>query len=206
MEVRLNKFTGALLLNLVRQVALTRLSEVRPIAFKVGGFSNVVNISDNVEEDMTEFISNVCYYKFNGSANSTMSCVALHCNGALDISSFNTSEISVASGERREVLHSFSDVPVIVYFRNGSGKFTAEENERFLQEQGISTEDLVVINSRHRPVFNIGVEQIDEDESEATYRITVYDSGKLSDAEVLQQSLDWILSDLKVIKGSVDAS
>lgn len=198
MKLRLNKYVGDSIVNSLRQAVMCRVPDTRPIAFKVGEMSDVVNISDVVEEDMTEFISNVSssYYASANELEVFNSRVGnvLHTS---DIA--KGSGISVLSVGVSEVLHVLAGVPVTIYFRRDAGKFLSKENAMFLKSKGVDTNSLVIINSRHSPVLNFSFTKKRVSDFIDEFDISVYTNGSVPGEEILKYGIEILKKDLENI-------
>jgi len=190
MQVCVNRYTGESLLNMVRQTALTRLREVRPVAFKVGAFSNMVTISDSVEEDMVEFIGKVSssVYSLKDESSELFVWKGQTSGGCFRTRDMEGDGLTVLSVGHDELLHCFGDVSVEVYFRNGAGKYTAEQNIAFLRKHGVDTDSLAVVVSRHTPVSLFSYKKVGEDGHGDIYDITVVPKGGRSAGGILREA------------------
>jgi hypothetical protein len=198
MRIKVNHYSGESMLNTLRQIVLTRLDETRPIAFKVGAFSNVVTISDAVEEDMTEFISKVSASDYACTSNGLFvwKGEADQCLRTADLSG---NGLSVSMVGQDELLHCFGKETVEIYFRTDSGKFTAEENREFLQNNSINTEDLVVINSRHSPASAFSFEKVEEQGENDIYEILILPKGGATEKSLLITAAVIFSNDLELL-------
>jgi DNA-directed RNA polymerase alpha subunit len=198
MIVKLNRYTADGVINSIRQIALTRLNSLRPIAFAVGESSNVINISEKCEEDMTEFIGNISSMAFSYTGGNKLVTWKNLCRDVLNASAFSNGEIGVISYDVTEVLHVFTPMNVTVYFRFDSGKHTKEDNEAFLKKNGVNTDSLVIINSRHGVVKNFVVNKLEEDASDnVSYDVNVITEGTISAEEVVSQAISILKRDLE---------
>lgn len=148
MVLSLNKFTDMMYVNLVRQVCMCRIPTLRPIAFKVGEFSNVATIGTTVEEDMSEFISNVNSAVYMYSGSDELVTVDVIADEELFISDLVKAPIQLVNGNRA-ALHPHSPVNVRVVYRNAAGVYTSNENRDFLKKQKVDVDGLTIVNSRH---------------------------------------------------------
>lgn len=198
MKIKLNRNTAAGVMNCIRQAAMTRIPVLRPIAFAVGETCDVVDIGDYAEEDMTEFISNITSMEFQYSGNSEVVKFAKVCKGVLQASDLVTSEIKVARYDVTEVLHTSIPQKVEIYFRFSDGMHRKEDNESFLQANGIDTSKLVVINSRHCAMENFFAKELVEESTpgEVVYDVSVMTNSTHSQADILEQAIKSIAADL----------
>lgn len=189
MKIEVNKYYGESLINALRQAAICGIPEVRPIAFKVGTASNVLEISDLVEEDMTEFISNVSSSVYETSSNSELFNLEVEAHGVLTVNQLCSGEIAIANRGIEEVLHTFAPIKVTVYFRKAAGSYREKENESFLENNSVDTSNLVVVNSRHCPVQKfIQVEENRTDKS-IIFNISVLTNFSVTEEEVLTKAV-----------------
>ena len=159
MKLQFNKNYGHAALNLMRHLLLTNTAEYRPVAFKVGTNSNVLQIGDFAEEDMTEFICSVCrgYYGQISSAtadNVAHSVFRTTCNGVLSTGDIKTDDL-LSCGDNLPVLHLHSATTVEIVFRLGKGVYSSAENEEFVENAVGNADDYVCVSSRHTLLDNL---------------------------------------------------
>lgn len=192
MRVQVNHYCGAAMLNTLRQIALTRLPETRPIAFKVGAFSNVLAISDSVEEDMTEFISNVCSSVFSTAGSDEILVCSCTAEGKLSIDDLTASTaggLTVVSKGAVDILHCTDRVGVYIVFRTAAGKFTRQENAEFLRRNGIDSSSYVTVNSRHTPTAEFAIEKVAELGELDEYEIGIFAKAGLPVATIYDDAV-----------------
>lgn len=197
MRIKVDKYSGASFLNTLRQVALTRLKEVRPIAFRVGSFSNVLTINDSVEEDMTEFISKVSSSVFNFDGEDQLIAWKGLADKCLAVSQIAGDGLSILVHGCEDVLHCDGSEEVVIYFRNDCGKFTREENIAFLRSHSIDTDSLVVIASRHSPVKTFAFEKVSEPdyENNVEFEVNVITKGIFTEETVIRTAAMFLAND-----------
>lgn len=147
MQLKMSKQYGSAFMNLFRQVMLTGIESARPVAFSVGHASNVLEIADSVEEDMTTFIHNVCDNSYVAAGSGDMFVCRWQSTGCLSASAF--ASCGVTPLREAELLHFIGDIYGTVVFRNACGSFTSMENALWLDKHGIASDQYVVIPSRH---------------------------------------------------------
>lgn len=183
---------GESLLNTVRQVTMTQIPVVRPVAFKVGSTSNVITINDKVVEDMVTFISNVSALQFRAAREFDTTKVTGVCHSTLRASDLFSGTDVECLGSDTELLHSLADVPVEVVFRKCAGVHSAEENTEALESTGFATEAFVVTNSRHCNVEQFGIKklhgQYDRTDTES-FEVMIYTSDGTEEREVFTQGV-----------------
>lgn len=171
------------MLNAARSAAFICYPCIRPIAFDVGGDSNVLSISDSVIEDMTTFISNVSTLNFSYSGNSALIAAKVTCDGTLTIKQL-LAGTGISCNVDREILHSSTPTDVTVVFAVQSGNKLNTENEELLTETPY--EKFTVINSRHCIVNSFTYHKIDDSDGNETYDVTIDTIGDVSEEEVLK--------------------
>lgn len=197
MILKFKKGFGESLLNTVRQIAMTQIPAVRPIAFSVGTHSNVITIDDQIIEDMVTFISNVCSANYITQSSSKFFEINTTVSGTLDLLGLcKSSEISLISGNK-EVLHSLADLPVRVVFRNGCGSAGVEENTLFLEENHVDVTNLTVINSRHSNIASFSVKKCRDENDLEVFDVSIETFDGVSETKVFEQSTQ-ILEDLVI--------
>lgn len=154
MKIEVNKGCGNIIGNTLRQIALTQLPVIRPIAVKVGETCNVLTAGKDVQEDMTTIISNLTAISYKYSGNDSVVAITCTANGVLHASDLAKNGISICNGDDDAVILTTMSVPVgvTVYFRVGTGVSTTQDNTIYLLNYGVSTKDLVVFVSRHSQI------------------------------------------------------
>lgn len=206
MKIVLDSLGANAFINLVRTMMLCRLESVRPIAFSVGTTSDVCNISDNVEEDMSEFISNVSSSCYAIDSGTDLVKLELSVDGTLSFaqesSQLAAQGLKVLNLGVSEVLHSLCSVPVTIYFRKAAGHFTIDENEEFLEARGVDVSTLVVTNSRHSPVSRFGFKQEDVAGGKTVFEISLQTDGSMTEDDAVKTVLSMIADDAKTTLAS----
>lgn len=199
MKIRLNKYTAESVVNAIRHAAMTMVPVLRPIAFAVGSKSNVLEIGDFCEEDMTEFIAGVCAMKFGYSGSDEVVKMKKVCDGVLHYSDFNENGIKVLTHDAEEVLHLLTTAGVEVYFRYDCGVHSKEDNSTFLEKHGVNVSNLVVINSRHSVVSNFYQNVLEEETTadEVVYELDVWTTGSVSSEEVISRAAEALVLELQ---------
>lgn len=156
MRITVNKGCGNIIGNTLRQVALTQLPVIRPIAIKVGETCNVLTAGKDVQEDMTTIISNLTSITYSYSGDDSVVVVQATANGVLRASDLAKNGITICSGDDDKVILTTMGVPVAVavYFRVGTGVATIQDNTIYLNNYGVTAKDLVVFVSRHSQIVS----------------------------------------------------
>lgn len=196
MKFKLNKQYGPSLINLIRQVSMTAIPTVRPIAFSVGAHSNVLDTADSVVEDMTSFIHNVSACEYT-AANKEAKLLTYNgiAAGTLQTNAFSSA--GVISHSDATVLHTLSNTNVSIIFRNARGNFSAKENIEFLQDNAIDTKHYVVIPSRHCAVDKFTI--TDEDAEDCYIADLTVQSNLYTEQSILQEAFRELQTQLKEI-------
>lgn len=206
MKVVLDSNSSNAFLNLLRKVLRSRLPSARPIAFKVGSVCDVCNTADSVEEDMSEFISNVSSSFFAMNEDSELAVYTCSVNGTLSLagasSELAASGVTVLDLGTDEVLHTLSPIPVTIYFRRAPGRFTARENEEFLAGKGVDTSELIIINSRHCPIKNLTYEEVDQYDGKTEYNFSLETDGSITSESAVASALNLIAADSRSLLSS----
>lgn len=197
LEVTLRKGLGNPILNAVRGAAFFSCPVVRPIAFKVGGASNVLSISDTVIEDMTSFISGVCKFNYAYNGNRGLVIASCECNGELLLSELLRGS-GIASTGDCVVLHSTAPITVEVIFAFRAGNYTSAENSQLVKTAGY--EGFTAINSRHCNVESFTFKHLTEDSQTETFEVSVKTVDGQSADVFVQSAIDLLLDDIKKIK------
>lgn len=195
MRFQLNKQCGPAMLNLLRQIAMTAIPCVRPIAFSVGLNSNVIDTADSVVEDMTAFIHNAMCNKYvTDDLSKKLIVYDATASGVLQASVFE--DIGIRSYQDNTILHLLSQTHVSIIFRNARGNFSAKDNISFLQDNAIDTNKYVVVPSRHSAVDSISINEIESETAyiaDLTVQSQLYSEEKIlsaATAEMLSQVTD----------------
>lgn len=201
MKITLDSNSSNAYMNLLRKVLRCRIPSTRPIAFKVGSVCDVCNTADSVEEDMSEFISNVSSSLFAMEENSDFAVFECSVSETLNLSELSSqlasSGVTVLDLGTDSVLHALSVTPVRIYFRKAPGNFTIKENEEFLESRGVDTSSLVVVNSRHCPIKNLTYKVLDNVNGKTVYDLEVETDGSLTTEAALTKAANLIVDDSK---------
>lgn len=189
--------TGEAFLNAIRAAAFVTQPVLRPVGFKVGNASNVLAISDNVEEDMTTFISNVCSGIFATNSDNEAIEVTAVCDGELTMSQMLHGS-GVQCDRDFPVLHSLSPVEVSVVFRKDKGTHYSDENQEFLKSRGFSHN--VAINSRHCNLESFTFKRVDEEKNKETFEITIVTNDGESPKVLLDNAMRLFAENFKIIQ------
>jgi DNA-directed RNA polymerase alpha subunit len=162
------KGSATILSNFIRQIALTQLPAIRPIAFSVGTSSNVITAGNNVIEDMVEFSASLAKIHFKcDSMNVGDIKVLTVTSSVLKVSDLEQDDVIViAEDKNEEILHTVnSDVEVKIYLRCYYGSVSANENEKFLKRDALMQNNVIVVNSRHCDInsIKVSVDEVDEE-------------------------------------------
>lgn len=194
MILKFEKGFGESLLNTVRQIAMTQIPVVRPIAFSVGYHSNVITIDDQVVEDMVTFISNVCSANYTTQSDADVFQATVKCANVLDLQQLcKDIPINVITGNK-EILHSLSEVPVNVIFRKCSGSMGVEENTQFLESKHFNVTNLTVINSRHSNVASFSISKKRCEDGMEAFDVSIESMYGISEAQIFNTAMQ-ILND-----------
>lgn len=196
MELVLNAQYSSALINLLRQAAVTCTSRVRPIAFSVGHASNVLMISDSVEEDMTTFIRNVCNGQYRTTQNKEIIVCECVCAGVLSTNAFEQDGIEPI--QDFQILHSLGEIDVRVIFRQTSGSYTREDNEQCLADAGIDLSRYTVIPSRHSDVANFSY-TLKKGLTEDVYDVNILSFSGKSEEEIISLAKEEIIQALQTM-------
>lgn len=193
MKVTFDKSIADATFNAVRQVLLTKSTEARPIAFKVGDMSNVLRTSDVVEEDMTEFISNVSAGAYECSGD--FAVYETQVDGTLNLSKLAESSIK-SVGDDIAVLHSLQPIGVQIFFRNDCGSYTSKENAYWLESKGVDTTSLVVTASHHCAIDSFMYTKDEGESNRVTFDLSLGTKYSKTEIELFTEAVDYIRSEL----------
>lgn len=201
MILNLNRYTDKTYVNLLRQVCMCRIPEVRPIAFKVGATSNVAEIGDSVEEDMSEFISNVSSAVFRFVKEDDLCVTRCDCDGVLKLSNLTSGNVSLVQGDK-EILHSLARINVQVIFRKAAGRYKLAENREFVRQRATSigitdVNEWVFINSRHCPVISFCDNLLGELKDGCQHEVEVITNNSIDAETLLGMAITLIKDDIK---------
>ena len=154
MRKKVRKGCANIIANAVRQIALTSLDSLRPVAIRVGNHCDVISAGDSVLEDMVQITTNLNSLSFVSKSAGEIVEFRTVVKGTLKASDLkgNSFETILPGGKDVEILHVLNDeIEVVVYFRNTCGVGTKDDNLYALAKAGVDTDKLVVVNSRHNP-------------------------------------------------------
>ncbi len=197
LEITLRKGMGNPILNAVRSAAFFCCPVIRPVAFKVGGESNVLSISDTVIEDMTTFISTMSKFNYAYNGNSKLVVASCECSGELQLSEL-LGDVGITSDHDGVILHSTAPIKVEVVFAYARGNYTTLENTKLIQDAGYG--GFVAINSRHCNVESFTFKHLSEDKQTETFEVTVKSLDGRSAEAVVKDAVALLESDIKAIQ------
>ncbi len=199
--ITLQKHTASMYINLIRQIGMCRIPELRPIAVKVGLDSNVAQLGDGVEESTSEFISNLTSAVYGYAGGEDLIAVQVDFSNSLLISDLARKGISIISADYQEVLHSINRKTVVVYFRYAYGMHTKDENSQFLIDHGVEMSGTVAFNSRHCPLKYFTQKEIGSTGDTVQYNLIVTTNLSIQPDQLLSEAVQILKSD---IQGLVD--
>lgn len=186
MHVSFVKGVGTAFLNAVRAESFIKQDVLRPIGFKVGDTSTIIDTPENVLEDMTTFISNVDVFNFCATQNKDLIIAQCQCNGVLSMRGLlDGTGIQVPYDE--EILHTMGDVNVCVAFRMANGNHLSNENAAFLEDHGVH--GFSAINSRHSTIKSFTANKIEEDDYTETFDIEIITSDGSDSNSILRNAV-----------------
>lgn len=164
MTFEIKKGCGMQTANYLRQLLLTRVPTWRPIAFSVGNNSNVITAGDNVLEDTVEISTNLCRYHYDIDSNEDLYKLTLS-SSCINIDDLNTEKVTVLDADNSDIIHALNqNITLIVYFRRDNGTVLIEQNQAYLQRDGINADNKIIMNSRHCNFENVSINVIDKDD------------------------------------------
>ena len=180
---------GNSFLNAVRSAAFLSFPVARPIGFKVGANSNVLNISDNVVEDMTTFIANVSNHVFSYGGNSSVILAEAECEGELRLSQL-LEGTGISCADDTVVLHSMIPTKVQVIFGFREGNHLMNDNAKVMANAGY--EGFTPVNSRGCILNNFNVHLIEKSDTTETFEVTLSTIDGTSETAVLEHAFGMV--------------
>lgn len=200
MRKKVRKGCANVIANTVRQIALTSLDSLRPVAIRVGNHCDVISAGDSVLEDMVQIITNLNSLNFVSKSAGEIVEFRTVVKETLKASDLKGNSFeAVLPGEKDvEILHVLNDeIEVVVYFRNTCGVGTKDDNLYALAKAGVDTDKLVVVNSRHTDISKFAY-TISEDTDELTDVIDFQIESKISNS--LEFNEEILKSSAKIIR------
>ena len=200
MRKKVRKGCANVIANAVRQIALTSLDSLRPVAIRVGNHCDVISAGDSVLEDMVQIITNLNSLNFVSKSAGEIVEFRTVVKETLKASDLKGNSFeAVLPGEKDvEILHVLNDeIEVVVYFRNTCGVGTKDDNLYALAKAGVDTDKLVVVNSRHTDISKFAY-TISEDTDELTDVIDFQIESKISNS--LEFNEEILKSSAKIIR------
>ena len=149
MEIKVEKGFGQLFGNFLRQCLLTRLEVWRPIAFSIGNNSNIVSAGDNILEDAEEICCNLSKYCYEINADSNFYKQTLDTK-ELCINDLDNEKVTVVDADGASIFHALNQQATInIYYRKSKGPCYQNDNRAFLNREGISADNIIIMNTRH---------------------------------------------------------
>lgn len=207
MQITLNHFYSGPVKNIIRQVAMTQLEVVRPIAFQVGN-SNLLSAGDSVLEDMIEVSSNISNLVYVDPSNSLErgKVVSVTCNvdGTLYAKDLEGSGVQIYS-DNTEILHTINQqVSVTVFFIKGIGSYTSDECMEILQESNLYNENIITMNARFCKIKTISFgEDIRQGDGTDIVQIFIETNDGSSAESVLEASVENLIEVFSGIKNGM---
>lgn len=189
LNVSFEKGIGTALLNAVRAESFVRQSVVRPIGFKIGSTSNILDTPECVIEDMTTFISSVDEFCFVSDGDKDCIVATCVCDGDLSISDLVNSSLRVVGDGT--VLHSTQPVEVSVVFRKACGAFLNSANSDFMIKRGL--QDFVAVNSRHSTIETFTAYKVGESDDIETFAIEIATNDGSSSNALLRNAVSGVI-------------
>ena len=143
MRKKVRKGCASIIANAVRQIALTSLDSLRPVAIRVGNHCDVISAGDSVLEDMVQITTNLNSLSFVSKSAGEIVEFRTVVKGTLKASDLkgNSFETILPGGKDVEILHVLNDeIEVVVYFRNTCGVGTKDDNLYALAKAGVDTD------------------------------------------------------------------
>lgn len=170
-KVRILRGLGDAYLNCVRSAAYVGIDVIRPIGVRVGGSSNVVDISNSVQEDMPTVISAIVKGNYTGDLNpGELLEVKIVSNGELMLSDLlNGSRIK--STVDLPIMHSMVETEISVVFAYTHGWYKTEDNMSKLEKAGYS--GYVAVNSRHCGIDTFTYNKVMQLDHEDVYDVNI---------------------------------
>lgn len=192
MELMVRKGCATVIANVVRQIALTQIKSLRPIAIKIN-FANVISAGDSVLEDMIQICSNLNSLHYINTRGTDFVKFSCNVSSVLKASDLRNADLEVALNKsiNSELIHVLNDnIPVTIYFRYANGVATRDDNVFFLEQNNVDTSDLVVINSRHTDIINFSytITELDRDNDLINFSVesSISDDQEFLDGIVMQ--------------------
>ena len=196
---KVRKGCAGIIANAVRQIALSSLKSLRPIAIKVGNECNVISAGSSVLEDMIQISSNLNSLGYKCKSDGEIFTFRTVVTGTLKASEIKSDDFEVVlpDGKDVDILHVLNDnVEVVIYFRNASGVGSKDDNLYALAKTDIPTDKLVVTNSRHTDITNFSY-TISEDTDDLTDAIDFEIESRISNSLEYQEEI--LKSSAKII-------
>lgn len=192
-KCKVPKGSANIIANSIRQISLTQMKTLRPVAVAVGNNSNVVFAGDGVLEDMMQVCSNLCELSYARKTERELVEFRMIFDGVLKSSDLQNSDFN-AIGSEKELIHGIGGgIEIVVYFRYSCGAKTKEDNVYFLKKNGIAVDSLVVLNSRHSDVLNFSYTIGELDDCWDLIDFKVEGSGVLDENQILSESCGILL-------------
>lgn len=196
MKIYVDKQCGSIVGNTLRQIALTQLPVLRPVAIKVGETCNVLSAGKDVQEDMTSIISNLTSIYFTPISSESIIRINVTANGELKASDLEQGKIKVCNDDGDKVILTTMGVPVSVtiYFRVGVGVASIQDNNFYLERYGISTKDLVTFVSRHSQISSFAYTVKTQNDDKDCVDITIRSNTDKGEGILLQEIKSKLIS------------
>lgn len=165
MKKKVRKGCAGIIANVLRQITLTGLKSLRPIAVKVGNDSDVISAGSSVLEDMITICSNLNTLGYVCNSDKDVIEFRTVVTGTLMASQLQSDDFSIVlpNGRDIELMHVLNDsVELVIYLKNACGTCSKDANVYTLASAGFNTDKLVVLNSRHTDIINFAYSILDD--------------------------------------------
>lgn len=181
----------------LRDVSMIETPSWRPIAFKLEEGGNIVHSSDYILEDITSISVELSDAYYESDSKEEYLVISTEFTSECKLSTVCKDKIKLLSDDR-VIVHSMNNmvIPITVIFRNAVGKFTINDNAKFIKNTLNLGDEFSIISSNHVPVkrFSYKVTQKSDKDIVHIQYATVN-----NDQEILQRAINILTKTLNEI-------
>ena len=206
MTVKLNvkRGEGMMFSTLFRKIAINTIEEYRPIAYHIDDEGSNLLYSNNIAQDMLQFIASLDNLKFESNVKDDLVVLNVTLADKLYSEDLKSSEIRcVTNGVL--LFNNIGDNPINIklIFRRYSGICSVEDNQNFLLDRKLLGEgfDIKVIRSNHGVIKSMKQDITQVGLNKELLSITIQDKhDKINEKEFLNKVIDVAISRLQKMK------
>lgn len=181
----------------LRDVSMTETPSWRPIAFKLEEGGNIVHSSDYILEDITSISVELSDAYYESDSKEEYLIISTDFTSECKLSTICKDKIKLLSDDR-VIIHSMNNsaIPITVIFRNTVGKFTINDNTKFIKNTLDLGDEFSIISSNHVPVKRFAYKITQKSDRDIVH---IEYATVNNDQAILQRAVDLLIKTLTEI-------